>query len=152
MALQDVRQHLPGHRSILGPTRYFEMDSPDTFREDIDDAYHYLSSFVPLPQSGLARYPIRQWCGKSIVTLDCIAHVDYTAWGPHLREYARGRAFITEAEAEVSRELELKPDCSRCTRTSFRRTCDKFRCLSRPCSSLVHGRYKVHLPLCNASP
>lgn len=50
MALQDVRQHLPGHRSILGPTRYFEMDSPDTFQEDIDDAYHYLSSFVPLPQ------------------------------------------------------------------------------------------------------
>ena len=50
MALQDVRQHLPGHRSILGPTRYFEMDSPDTFREDIDDAYHYLSSFVPLRQ------------------------------------------------------------------------------------------------------
>lgn len=36
--------------------------------------------------SGLARYEIRQWCGKSIVTLDCIAYVDYTAWERHLRD------------------------------------------------------------------
>jgi len=58
MALQDVRQHLPGHRSILGPTQYFESDSPGTFRGDIDDAHHYLSSSCPIA-SGMCGIPDR---------------------------------------------------------------------------------------------